>query len=127
MKIAIPTRGTIIDDHFGHCESYTVITTDDSNKIIETAVIPSVSGCGCKSGIAGDLKKMGVEVMIAGNMGDGAFNVLSNNGIKVYRGYRGEVSSVVSGFLQGDKSDSGVSCSHHHDHGSEGSGHVCHN
>jgi predicted Fe-Mo cluster-binding NifX family protein len=28
MKIAIPTRGTIVDNHFGHCEMYTVITTD---------------------------------------------------------------------------------------------------
>ena len=24
MKVAVPTRGNVVDDHFGHCESYNI-------------------------------------------------------------------------------------------------------
>ena len=30
-KIAIPTREDMVDDHFGHCAYYTVVTLDDEN------------------------------------------------------------------------------------------------
>ena len=31
-KIAIPTREGMVDDHFGHCAYYTVITLDEQNE-----------------------------------------------------------------------------------------------
>ena len=35
--IAIPTRDGMIDDHFGHCAYYTVVTLDDmeDNEVID--------------------------------------------------------------------------------------------
>jgi len=33
MKVAVPTRGNMVDDHFGHCEAYTVFTVGASNQI----------------------------------------------------------------------------------------------
>ncbi len=33
MKVAIPTRGTVVDDHFGHCEKYTIFTIGADNSI----------------------------------------------------------------------------------------------
>ena len=30
-KIAIPTREGMVDDHFGHCAYYTVVTLDEQN------------------------------------------------------------------------------------------------
>lgn len=119
MKIAIPTRGGKVDDHFGHCESYTIFAVEE-NKILSKESFPSPQGCGCKSNIASELSGKGVSVMLAGNMGDGALNVLTSNGIKVYRGCSGDVESVVSSFLEGKISDSGVACKSHGD-----SGHVC--
>ena len=32
-KIALPTRNGNIDDHFGHCAFYTIITVNDNNEV----------------------------------------------------------------------------------------------
>ena len=117
LKVAIPTRGNLVDDHFGHCEMYTIFTTDENNKIIKSEILPSPQGCGCKSNIAYDLKQIGVSVMLAGNMGGGALNVLNNQGINVVRGCSGDVKKVAEDYLQGQIVDSGEGC-HHHDHSS---------
>ena len=120
MKIAVPTRANRIDDHFGHCESYTVFTVDDKEIIFEET-LKSPEGCGCKSNIASVLQKTGVEVMLAGNMGMGALNVLNMHGIDVIRGCSGHPKEVAELFLKGELTDSGTGCGGHE-------GHVdCHN
>ncbi|MDK2809045.1 MAG: hypothetical protein PWP24_1782 [Clostridiales bacterium] len=115
MKIALPTQGTIVDSHFGHCEYFTVFTTSE-NEILEEEVVASPEGCGCKSNIAGILAQMGVTTMLAGNMGDGAVNVLRNAGIEVIRGCSGNVKEVAGAWLKGQVTDSGDIC-HEHEHG----------
>jgi len=121
MKIAVPTtQNNIVDAHFGHCEYYTVFTVDGS-EIIKSEIVESPQGCGCKSNIVSILKEMGVEVMLAGNMGGGAVNVLNSNGIAVYRGCDGDVKNLVEEFIKDELVDSGESCHHHED------GHQCDN
>jgi len=122
MKVAVPTRGNIVDSHFGHCEFYTIFTSDENRQIVNSELLPSPQGCGCKSNIASVLKEKGVSVMLAGNMGDGALNVLSSHGIAVYRGCSGDVRQVAEAFMKDQINDSGEGC-HHHDH--KGEGHVC--
>jgi len=113
MKIALPTRDNNIDSHFGHCEFFTIFTTDDK-VITNQEVIASPVGCGCKSDIAQSLSAIGVELMLAGNMGDGAVNVLLRSGIQVVRGCSGDVKEVALSWLAGELTDSGVVC-HEHD------------
>ena len=48
-KIAIPTRENIVDDHFGHCAYYTIVTLDDENQVQNSERLDSPEGCGCKS------------------------------------------------------------------------------
>ena len=115
MKIALPTRNNEIDGHFGHCEYFTVFTTDE-HSIISQEIVASPEGCGCKSNIASVLADMGVSLMLAGNMGDGAVNVLANSGIEVVRGCQGNVTDVTSLWLNGKLKDSG-DCCHEHEHG----------
>ncbi len=117
-KIAIPTRGQNVDDHFGHCEAYTVFQVEN-NQIIGSEMLPSPQGCGCKSNIATVLKQKGVSVMLAGNMGNGALNVLNNQGIQVVRGCSGNVTQLVELYLNQKIEDSGEGCHHH------GEDHVC--
>ena len=31
MKIAVPTRGGAVDNHFGHCDHYTIFTIVDGD------------------------------------------------------------------------------------------------
>jgi predicted Fe-Mo cluster-binding NifX family protein len=52
-------------------------------------------------------------VMLAGNMGAGAVNVLNSHGIAVVRGCSGNVRKVVEDWLGGSVSDSGASCADH--------------
>ena len=120
MKIAIPTRDKVVDNHFGHCEYYTILTVGQDNQILSSEMIPSPQGCGCKSNIAGVLENMGVSVMLAGNMGQGALNVLTAHHIKVIRGCAGDVLEVAAAYLNGQITDSGVGCAAHDSH------HECH-
>lgn len=105
-KIALPTRNGAVDDHFGHCECYTIFTLDADRRIAGRQTLPAAEGCGCKSDIAPRLHAMGVDVMLAGNMGDGAKNVLQRNGIAVIRGCHGPVEEVVAAYLAGRIADS---------------------
>jgi len=115
MKIALPSNENKVDNHFGHCDYFTVFTVDENKSIISEEIIESPAGCGCKSNIAGVLSQMGVKVMLAGNMGQGAVNVLNNHGIQVLRGCSGEVRAVANKWLEGSLADSGIGCHEHHD------------
>jgi predicted Fe-Mo cluster-binding NifX family protein len=124
IKIAVPTRNNHVDDHFGHCEYYTIFSIEN-NKIIAKETMPSPQGCGCKSNIAPILSEMGVKLMLAGSMGEGAKNVLQNNHIAIIRGCSGLVDNVIEAYLNGTISDSGEGCSHHHSESE--AGHQCPN
>jgi len=123
MKIAIPTSGNTVDNHFGHCEMYTIITADENSKIIKSEILPSPQGCGCKSDIASVLQQIGVKVMLAGGIGEGAINVLHRHGIEVVRGCSGNVSLLAQNYFMGNLVDSGINCSQHDHHHAEG--HTC--
>lgn len=122
LKIALPSRQNQIDDHFGHCDYFTVLTVDTQTKeIVGEEVVASPAGCGCKSNIAQVLAEKGVKVMLAGNMGEGAVQVLNGAGMEVVRGCSGEIRTVALAWLAGSLSDSGDSCREHehscHSHG----------
>jgi len=117
MKIALPSVKNQIDDHFGHCDYFTVLTVDTTAKqITDSQEVPSPAGCGCKSNIASILAEMGVKLMLAGNMGEGAVNVLNNSGIDVIRGCSGDVKKVAQSWLDGTLIDSGDCCHEHECH-----------
>ena len=120
MKIALPSNGMEVDEHFGHCQCFTIFDVDDENKIVSEETLTPPPGCGCKSSIVPQLASMGVSVMLAGNMGGGAVNVLASNGIKVVRGCTGDVREVAQAWLAGKVDDSGVGCPPHGPEGCPG-------
>jgi predicted Fe-Mo cluster-binding NifX family protein len=124
MKVlAIPSRGTEIEDHFGQCENYTIIKVSD-NKVISKEEFTTPQGCGCKSGLAGILADKGVGFMIAGSMGQGALNHLNAAGIEVMCGFSGNIDDAVEKHLKGYNGDKAV-CQHHGHHHHHGHGHEC--
>ena len=124
-KVAIPVKeNTQIDDHFGHCKFYHVYTISGDQKIVDVQRLDSEKGCGCKSNIASVLSELGVSVLLAGGIGNGAINVLKKNGIQVIRGCKGNVPDIVNQYLEGKISDSGISCVQHDAHNGDSS-HVC--
>ena len=116
MKIALPSCQNRVDEHFGHCEYFTVFTVNEKNEIVSEEKVSAPANCGCKSNIAQTLAQMGVKMMLAGNMGQGAVNVLGSSGIDVMRGCTGDVREVAEHWLAGALQDSGVACAAH-EHG----------
>lgn len=120
MKIAVPvTQNNQVDEHFGHCEFYSIFSISDANEIIEVQNLNSET-CGCKSNIAQTFTEMGVKVLLVGGIGGGAINVMSDAGIEVIKGCSGSATEIVKKYLAGSITDSGSSCQqheHHHSHG----------
>jgi predicted Fe-Mo cluster-binding NifX family protein len=129
MKIAVPTRDSKVDDHFGHCEYYTLVELNNNKEIVNVETFDSPQGCGCKSDVATVLKEKGIELMLAGNMGQGAVNKIAAAEIKVIRGCSGDVLTVVSNYVKGNLKDSGETCTQHEAHSAQGYsldlGHSC--
>jgi len=114
MKIAVPSRNGLVDEHFGHCKEFLVYRYENGT-LIDEATIASPQGCGCKTGISAELARAGVSHLVAGNMGEGAVRVLSSHGIKVVRGANGEARAAAQAFAQGTLKDSGTGCAEHAD------------
>lgn len=112
VKIAVPSNNGLVDDHFGHCKEFLVFKAEGS-KLYADGSIPSLEGCGCKSGIASVLAAAGVTHLVGGNMGEGALRVLSSHGITVIRGASGDAAKAAAAFLDGALSDSGQGCAGH--------------
>jgi len=120
MKIALPSNGIEVDEHFGHCQCFTIFEVNDESQIVSEETLTPPPGCGCKSNIVPQLAGMGVSVMLAGNMGGGAVNILASHGIAVIRGCSGSVREVARAWLAGRVADSGTSCQSHNSGGCAG-------
>ncbi len=113
MKIAVPTRNNQVDDHFGHCEQYTLFTISEDKKVEHVELLNAPPGCGCKSAIIPLLRQKGVNTMLAGNMGQGAVDKLTRAGISVFRGCSGNIRELVDLYLLERVTDSGQTCDQH--------------
>jgi predicted DNA-binding protein (UPF0251 family)/predicted Fe-Mo cluster-binding NifX family protein len=118
MKIAVPSRDGLVDEHFGHCKEFLVFRVEGES-LIEEQSVPSTEGCGCKSGVAAVLARSGVTHLVAGNMGEGAVRVLGAQGITVVRGASGQARAAAEAFAKGSLTDTGVGCAGHGEPGHE--------
>ncbi|PKU25365.1 NifB/NifX family molybdenum-iron cluster-binding protein [Telmatospirillum siberiense] len=117
LKVAVPSRGHLVDEHFGHCEAFTIFSVGEDKEIVEETRLTPPPACGCKSNLISTLVEMGISVLVAGGMGQGAVSYLNQNGIKVVRGAAGPVRGAVRAWLDGSLEDSAEVCQAH---GSEG-------
>ena len=66
--------------------------------------------------MGGFLKDAGVEVLICGGIGQGARDVLAEQGIELISGAQGSVDDAVLAYLKGELADSPLGFCDHHDH-----------
>jgi predicted DNA-binding protein (UPF0251 family)/predicted Fe-Mo cluster-binding NifX family protein len=118
MKIAVPSRDGLVDEHFGHCKEFLIFRVEGET-LVEEQSVPSPEGCGCKSGVAAVLARSGVTHLVAGNMGEGAVRVLGAQGIQVIRGASGQAREAAEAFAKGTLADSGKGCAGHGEPGHE--------
>ena len=112
MRIAIPLAQGKLSLHFGHCEKFAVIDTDDSSTKIsnreditppphEPGVLPKWLG------------GMGVNVIIAGGMGQRAQQLFVQNDIKVVTGASTQSpEELVAAFLENTLQTGDNLCDH---------------
>jgi len=108
MKIAVSaTHRSLeadVDPRFGRCMCFVIVETEGneikSHKEVNNEAIQAMRGAGIQA--AQIVANEGVEVVITGNIGPNAFNVLSQTGIKVVTGVSGKVSEVVKKYLKGE-------------------------
>ena len=112
MKIAIPITQGQLSMHFGHCEQFAIIEADKcSKKIIGTTMeTPPAHEPGV---LPAWLHEQGVNVIIAGGMGQRAQQLFTQNDIEVVVGAAaGEPEKLVADYLD-DSLESGDNiCDH---------------
>lgn len=84
---AIPTAGGKLCLHFGHCEKFAIVETEDHKFVKEEYLTPPVHQPGVYPQF---LAQHGVSVIIAGGMGVRAQDLFAQNNIEVYMGINAE-------------------------------------
>ncbi len=104
MKICITSDGNSleanVDPRFGRC-SYFIFYDIDANdfEVFENAATSEMGGAGIKN--AQLMLEKDVEVILTGNLGPNAANVLNQAGIKVITDIKGKVKDVIEDFKKG--------------------------
>lgn len=81
--IAIPLENGILCSHFGHCQQFAIIKTDDNKLTFEDRITPPPHEPGL---LPGWLAEQGVTDVIAGGMGQRAIALFNNKKINVFVG-----------------------------------------
>ncbi len=113
-KIAIPTKGSSVDGHFGHCEFFSIIELNDNQEIVQQYAKTSAEGCGCKSNLAEELAQDGVTLLLAGGIGQGAIQKLKAQNITVLTGFSGTIEEAVNQWKNKDYHTDLSICTEHH-------------
>lgn len=109
MKVAVPSEGTDICAHFGHCESFTIVEMEDG-KVIDKQTLeapPHEPGL-----LPRLLAEKGVNVVIAGGMGSRAQQLFAQQDIKVITGASGSIDDALAAFIQGNLKTGPNACDH---------------
>jgi len=111
MKIAIPLADGRLCMHFGHCEQFALVETDEQNNIVNTALLsPPRHEPGV---LPAWLHEQGANVIIAGGMGMRAQQLFAQNDIRVVVGAPGEEpEQLVSAYLSGTLETGDNICDH---------------
>jgi len=97
MKIAIPTLNNQLTAHFGHCERFAIVHVEDNKVVKEHYINPPVHQPGVYPRF---LASLGVDVIIAGGMGQRAIELFHQNDIKVFMGVQvGTPTKLVEDYL----------------------------
>jgi predicted Fe-Mo cluster-binding NifX family protein len=98
MKICVSASSDSIDSNmdprFGRCQYFVIVDSETMEfSAISNDSTNATHGAGIQA--AQTVANMGVKVVITGNVGPNAFNVLSATGIKIVTGASGSVREAV--------------------------------
>jgi predicted Fe-Mo cluster-binding NifX family protein len=112
MKIAIPLATGRLCMHFGHCEEFAIADVDDQTKEIITTnnLQPPAHEPGV---LPAWLHEQGVNIIIAGGMGQRAQQLFARNNIKVVVGAPAQTpNELIMAYLDGELQTGDNICDH---------------
>lgn len=109
-RIAIPLENGILCSHFGHCQQFSIIDTQDNLITGENLVTPPPHEPGL---LPGWLAEKGVTDVIAGGMGQRAIGLFTQQKINVFVGAPVKEPKVLASDLLSDHLEAGANyCDH---------------
>ncbi len=110
MRLAVPTDGGQVAQHFGRCPAYTLADINDSGEATDQRV---VNNPGHAPGVIPEfLHGLGVDCVIASGIGHKAMNLFDEYGIKVVAGATGDVGQVIEDYLRQNLETEDNLCDH---------------
>ena len=122
MKIAVASMGNVVAGHFGHCENFNIFDVENHAIVKHESIANPGHNPGFLPNFLGDI---GVNVIIAGGMGEGAVNIFNARNIEVIMGATGVAQEAVERYIRGELKSTGSIC-HEHQHEGECGGHGQH-
>ncbi len=112
MKICVTATGgdlnAQVDPRFGRCQYFVFVDSDTmAFEAMPNEAIAAPGGAGIQAAQA--IVNRGVDVLISGNIGPNAFQVLSTAGVKVVTGAYGTVKDAVEMYKNGKLTETGTS------------------
>ena len=95
---AVPTENGLLCAHFGHCEKFAIITTEENKIVEQNFITPPVHQPGVYPQF---LANQGVSVIISGGMGYKAQELFAHNNIEVVIGVNSDSpQALVESYLK---------------------------
>ena len=111
MKFAIPIVNGRLSEHFGYCEEFAIIETNNK-KIISEKYVASPPDHH-EGEYPQFLKNKGVNIIITGGIGQQAIDFFKKNNIKVYAGVNSDYPMILVENYLNNKLDKGFNlCDH---------------
>ena len=117
MKIAIPVENGRLNGHFGGSREFAIVEVDANAKtIVHSETLPAPKHE--PGAFPRWLHSLGVQVIIAGGIGQQALTLFAEQGINVVAGPADQtVEALVATYLNGQLTGKPAGCAHHgHDH-----------
>jgi predicted Fe-Mo cluster-binding NifX family protein len=109
-KFAVPTVNNVLTPHFGHCERFAIVETEDESIVRMDYIDPPLHQPGIYPGF---LASHGVDVVLSGGMGVKARELFSMNNIEVCIGVSSDSPEIlVEQYLQGKLQTGQNQCDH---------------
>jgi predicted Fe-Mo cluster-binding NifX family protein len=108
--IAIPINENSLCQHFGHCQKFAVIQSENNKITGESYLVPPAHEPGV---LPAWLASQGVTHVIAGGMGHRAISLLNHHNIQVYTGAEEKPARILAEELLNEKLITGKNtCDH---------------
>lgn len=109
MRLAIARTGNDAAQHFGHCDNFVIFDLED-RQVTSRMVL---NNPGHSPGVLPPfLAQHGVNVVIAGGMGQKARDLFAGNNIETITGLAGSVDQILQAYLNNTLIATNETCSH---------------